>query len=45
MIFVLSCTKNSFGAFLVQCFVLASVVAIIMSLIFKLFESLHLLNE
>ncbi|MBP7224528.1 MAG: hypothetical protein KA989_04825, partial [Phascolarctobacterium sp.] len=37
--------KLSFGAFSVQGMVLATVVAIIMSLIFKLFESLHLLNE
>lgn len=45
MIIGLSGAKLSFGAFSVQGMVLATVVAIIMSLVFKLFESLHLLNE
>lgn len=45
MIIGLSGAKLSFGAFAVQGMVLATVVAIIMSLAFKLFEYLHLMNE
>ena len=45
MIIGLSGAKISFGAFSVQGMVLATVVAIIMSLLFKLFEYLHLMNE
>lgn len=45
MIVGLSGAKLSFGAFSVQGMVLATVVAIIMSLLFKLFEKIGLLNE
>lgn len=45
MIIGLSGAKLSFGAFSVQGMVLATVVAIIMSLFFKLFNYLHLMNE
>lgn len=45
MIIGLSGAKISFGAFSVQGMVLATVVAIIMSLLFKLFEKMGLLNE
>lgn len=45
MIIGLSGAKLSFGAFSVQGMVLATVVAIIMSLLFKLFNYLHLMNE
>lgn len=45
MIIGLSGAKLSFGAFSVQGMVLATVVAIIMSLTFKVFEKLGLMNE
>lgn len=45
MIIGLSGAKLSFGAFNVQGMVLATVVAIVMSLIFRIFEKLGLLNE
>lgn len=45
MIIGLSGAKLSFGAFSVQGMVLATVVAIVMSLLFKVFEKLGLLNE
>ena len=45
MIIGLSGAKISFGAFSVQGMVLATLVAIIMSLLFKLFAKLNLLNE
>lgn len=45
MIIGLSGAKLTFGAFSVQGMVLATLVAIIMSLTFKLFDYLHLLNE
>lgn len=45
MIVGLSGAKLSFGAFSVQGMVLATVVAILMSLLFKIFEKLGLLNE
>ena len=45
MIIGLSGAKISFGAFSVQGMVLATVVAIIMSLLFRVFEKLGLLNE
>ncbi len=45
MIVGLSGAKISFGAFSVQGMVLATVVAIIMSLVFRIFEKLGLLNE
>lgn len=45
MIIGLSGAKLTFGAFSVQGMVLATVVAVIMSLAFKLFDYLHLLNE
>ncbi len=45
MIIGLSGAKLSFGAFAVQGMVLATLVAIVMSLLFKLFESLHMMNE
>ena len=41
----LSGAKLTFGAFSVQGMVLATLVAIIMSLLFKLFAKLNLLNE
>lgn len=45
MIIGLSGAKISFGAFSVQGMVLATLVAIIMSLLFKVFEALHLMKE
>lgn len=45
MIIGLSGAKISFGAFSVQGMVLATLVAIVMSLLFKLFRWLNLLNE
>ena len=45
MIIGLSGAKISFGAFSVQGMVLATLVAIVMSLLFKLFKALNLLNE
>ena len=45
MIIGLSGAKLTFGAFSVQGMVLATLVAIIMSLLFKLFAKLNLLNE
>ncbi len=45
MIIGLSGAKLSFGAFSVQGMVLATLVAIIMSLLFKLFQYLHLMDE
>ncbi|MDY6029836.1 MAG: uracil permease [Acidaminococcaceae bacterium] len=45
MIIGLSGAKLSFGAFAVQGMVLATLVAILMSLLFKIFQSFDLLNE